>query len=185
MATINFKLRTYSKKSPPKTESKSIYLIFSYGRKKELRYSTGLELKDRRNWKKEEKEVNVILAEPNAKKINKRLRKIKDFIEEKYDELLVSQVEINNQILRNELDLFLGKKKTAPSSTSYKTLLECYKWYFEHFSRNPLPTTKKPLASGTIKSYKTSFDILKEFNDEVYALSYDKIMLGNINFTTI
>lgn len=171
MATISFKIR------PGTTDSASIYLIFSYGRKKELRYSTGYKVKDSANWNIDKQQVRLVLAEPQAKEINKNLRKLEDFFEQKYNELLLSHIEINNKVLRNELDIFFRKRKTSSSPSTFKTLLECYKWYYTHFEKNPLPTTKKPLAKGTIKSYKTSYHILKEFHENEYALSYDKITL--------
>lgn len=171
LATISFKIRTGT------SYASAIYLIFSYGRKKELRYSTGYKVKDFENWNKEKQQVKVVLAEPHSKSINQSLRKLESFLENKYHELLTSHIEINNRVLRNELDIFLRRKKTKVGPATFKTLLECYKWYYEHFAKSPLPTTKKPLAEGTIKSYKTSNQILKEFNDQVYALSYEKITL--------
>ena len=172
MATISFKVRS------GKTESASIYLIFSYGRKNELRYSTGYKVKDIQNWNSDKQQVKLVLAEPHAKEINKNLRELEGFFEQKYNELLLAHIDINNKVLRNELDIFLRKRKTATSPTTFKTLLECYKWYYTHFEKNPLPTTKRPLAKGTIKSYKTSYEVLKDFHGNVYALSYDKITIG-------
>lgn len=171
MATISFKTRSGISKTA------SIYLIFSYGRKKELRYSTGLKVKDYNNWNQEKQQVKNVLSESHSKAINQSLRKMEDFFENKYHDLLTSHIEINNKVLKNELDIYLRRKKTIQGTNTFKSLLECYKWYYEHFSKHPLPTTKKPLALGTIKSYKTSYEILKEFNDEVSALSYEKITL--------
>lgn len=176
MATLNFKLRSYNDDYRG-TQSKSIYLVFIYGRKKEFRYSTGLQLRDRDNWNAAKQRVNNVVAEPNAKSINEQLRKLESFFEDRYDELKSSRVEINNQVLRNELDIYLGKKKMHKSPSAYKTLLQCYKFYYTHYSTNPHPTTKRPLAKGTVKSYKTSYDILEEFHNEEYALSYERITL--------
>lgn len=171
MATISFKIR------PGKTKSTSIYLIFSYGRKKELRYSTGYTVNDFGNWNHDKQQVKNVLLEPNATKINQNLRNLYSFFEKKYEDLVLSHIEVNNNVLRNELDLYLRKKKSKTTSSSFKTLLECYEWYYEHYEKYPLPSTKKPLAPGTLKSYKTSFSVLEDFHNQVYALSYDKITM--------
>ncbi|MFD2588434.1 tyrosine-type recombinase/integrase [Croceitalea marina] len=175
MATISYKLRPGSNKAAP------IYLIFSYGRKKELRYSTGWKVKNPQNWDSRKQRLKVVVSEPLASKINQALQKLEIHFENKYNELIASRIEINNQVLRNELDLYLKKKKQKITLTSYKTLLECYEWYYEYYSVNPLPTTKRPLAIGTVKSYRTSFSVIKQFNDTVYAVNYDRI---NLNFYT-
>lgn len=171
MATVSFKIR------PGKTQSSSIYLIFSYGRRKELRYSTGLIVNDLKNWNLEKQQIRNVLAEPNSAKINEKLRNLHTYFENKYEELVLSHIDINNNILRNELDIYLRKKKSKTNPSTYKTLLECYKWYYEHYEKYPIPSTKKPLAPGTIKSYKTSYLILKDFHDNEYALNYDKITM--------
>lgn len=171
MATISFKIRKGTSKTA------SIYLIFSYGRKKELRYSTGYKVKDYNNWNQEKQQIKNVVAETHAKAINKSLTKLEEFFDNRYTELLTTNTEINNNVLKNELDIYLRRKKTNATTTSYKTLLECYKWYYEHYEKYPLPNTKKPLAPGTIKSYKTSYLVLENFHNEEYALNYDRITM--------
>lgn len=171
MATISFKIRK------GKTQGSSIYLIFSYGRKKELRYSTGYAVKNIKNWNHDKQQVKNVLEESNASKINERLRDIHTFFANRYEELILSQGEITNDVLRHELDIFLGKKISKITSSTYKTLLECYKWYYEHYEKYPIPSTKKPLSAGTIKSYKSAFKVLEEFNKIEYPITYDKITM--------
>ncbi|QLG44582.1 tyrosine-type recombinase/integrase [Costertonia aggregata] len=171
MATITFKPRPGKKKTTP------IYLIFSFGRKRELRYSTGFTISDISNWNFDKQRIKNVVSEPMSNKINQSLQQLELFFENKYNELLSARIDINNQVLRNELDLYLKKRKPRSTPSSYKTLLECYKWYYTYYSKNSLPTTKKPLALGTVKSYKTSYEVLKEFSDNVYAINYDRITL--------
>jgi hypothetical protein len=65
MVTINFKVRE------GKNDSGKIYLIFSYGRKKEFRYSTGWKVSNFENWNSEKQQLKTVISEPRAKK-NKR-----------------------------------------------------------------------------------------------------------------
>ena len=171
MATINFKIRQ------GKNKTCSIYLIFSYGRKKELRYSLGIKVQSKENWNRDKQRVKNVVAEPYASNMNKKIVQTQLFFEDKFQELANSGVNINNKILRNELDMYLGKKTGTATPTSFKTLLECYQWYYEYYSKHSLPTTKRQLAKGTIKSYKTAYKVIKEFNDDVYALTYSRINL--------
>lgn len=171
MATINFKIRE------GKNGSGKIYLIFSYGRKNELRYSTGWKVTNLDNWNLEKQQLKTVIAEPRAKRINTEIRDLESFFEKKYQELSDSRIEINNNVLRNELNLYFKKTTSKTTATSYKSLLVCYQWYIEHFTKNPLPTTNRPLAAGTIKSYNTAIKVIKEFNNDVYSINYDTITM--------
>lgn len=171
MATINFKVRE------GKTNTGKIYLIFSYGRKNELRYSTGWNVANLDNWNTEKQKFKMVISEPRAKLINTEIRNLQSFFEEKYQELSDSRIEITNTVLKNELNIYFKKTPTKTTATSYKSLLVCYDWYITHFSKNPLPTTKRPLALGTIKSYNTAVKVIKEFNNNVYAINYDTITM--------
>ena len=146
-------------------------------KKKELRYSTGWKLNDRNNWNVEKQRVKNVLAEPYGKKINSEISELESFFNKKYQELLDSRIEIDNNVLRNALNIYFKKTTTKTTSTSYKPLLHCYEWYIEHFAQSPLPTTKRPLAKGTIKSYRTAFKIISEFSEDEYALNYDTITM--------
>ncbi|MEK6152069.1 tyrosine-type recombinase/integrase [Flavobacteriaceae bacterium 3-367] len=172
MATISFKIRKGKKEVCP------IYLIFSYGRGKELRYSTGWKINSTANWNREKQRVKTVVSEPLSSKLNQSIQELEIFFLNKYNELVTDRIAITNQVLRNELDIYLRRKKIKVTSTSFKTLLECYEWYYTYFGSNPLPTTKKPLAKGTIKSYKTAFKTLKAFDNDMYALSYKRIDLN-------
>jgi integrase len=170
MASINFKIRK-------QYNSKSIYFVFNYGRRKELRYSTGWRLNDRNNWNKEKQRVKNVISEPFGKKINSKILELETFFNKKYQELIDSRIEVNNAVLRNELNIYFDKTTTKNTATSYKSLLPCYNWYIQHFSKHPLPTTKRPLAKGTVKSYNSAFNIITEFSSNTYALNYDTITM--------
>jgi len=73
MATISFKIRHGSKKEA------SIYLIFSFGRRKELRYSTGWKIKESKNWDAAKQRVKNVIAEDKVDRAGKvnHLRRMK------------------------------------------------------------------------------------------------------------
>lgn len=172
LATISFKIRPGQKEQTP------IYLIFSYGRRNELRYSTGWKVLNPKNWDKGRQRVRNVVAEPSSNHINEALKKLETFFLAKYFDLKKSNIEITNKALRNELDIYLKKRSPKKSVSSYKNLIECYEFYYEHFSKNPLPTTKSVFSDGTVRSYKTSHKLLKEFNESVYSINYDRITLN-------
>ncbi len=171
MATVSFKIRKGKKEVCP------IYLIFSYGRGNELRYSTDWKLSSPSNWNPGKQRVKNVASEPMSNKLNQSIQELEIFFFNRYNELVTDRIEITNLVLRNELDIYLRRKKTKVTPTTFKTLFECYEWYYTYFESNPLSTTKKPLAKGTIKSYKTAFKTLKEFDKNMYSLTYRRVNL--------
>ena len=57
------------------------------------------------------------------------------------------------------------------------SFLEFYEWFITHYSTMPIPTTGKPLAKSSIKTYRSCYTIIKRFNDEVYPLTYENITI--------
>ncbi|BFP41175.1 site-specific integrase [Flavobacteriaceae bacterium GF1] len=143
-----------------------------------MRYSTGWKVQNEKNWDKAKQRVKNVVSEPRSMPINEEINKLEVFFLDKYFELKKSNIEITNNSLRNELDIYLKKKKSKKNLSSYRSLLECYEFYYDHFAKNPLPTTKSSLSEGTVKSYKTSMKLIRQFNDEEYAINYDRITLS-------
>ena len=170
MATLTFSLREN------KNNSASIILVFSYGRKKLLRYSTGEKVKHISNWDDRRQKVKNVTDEPLKDRINSRLNKLKDFFEDKYDDLSNKKgIEVTNEVLKHELDIYFEKPKVKIKNDSFKEFIPFYKWYIDFYKTNPLPNTGKPLANSTIKSYKTALKIIEDFNKTNYNLTYNKI----------
>lgn len=163
-----------------KTKSASIQLFFNYGTKKRLRYSTGLKISDFKNWDVEKMRIKNVTAEIHKNEVNNRLTEIQGFIEKLYTGFITRGKSIDNVILKNELDVFLNRRKpTIEEKPRQLELLPFYKWFIEHYQKNPLVTTGKPMLSGTAKTYRNAYNILMRFNDSVYNLTYNKI---NIDF---
>ncbi|MGB0838390.1 MAG: tyrosine-type recombinase/integrase [Flavobacteriaceae bacterium] len=54
---------------------------------------------------------------------------------------------------------------------------EFYLEYIDTYSKLPLPNKTTPYSPNTIKTYKSIYKLLKEFQEEYYTLTFDKINL--------
>lgn len=172
MATFKFKLRKGS------GTSALIYINYSYGTAKRVRYSTGLKISNIKNWNVETQRVRNVQTEVNKVNINNKLNETQTFLEGLYSDLTINRgLDVTNQLLNNELDIFFKKKSRQANKTQFLEFFPFFDWFIKHHKSNPLPTTKKPLGSGTAKTYRNAYNLLKKFNDEVYTLKYDKLTL--------
>ena len=170
MPKLTYKLRK------GRSNSAKIQLHFNYGTNKRLRYSTGLEVLDYRNWDADKMRIKNVIAEVHKNDVNNKLNDIQSFLEKLYYRLtLTESVEVDNELLKNELNVILNKKIIKEDKLQKLELLPFYKWYIEYYQKNPLITTGKPMNKGTAKTYRNSYNILKRFNDSRYKLDYDKI----------
>lgn len=170
MAKLTFVLRT------GKSKSATIQLFFNYGTEKRLRYSTGLKILDFKNWDAEKMRIKNVAAEVHKNKVNNRLTEIQGFLEKLHTDYITSGELFDNDILKSELDIFLNRVKPSKEEKSiHLELLPFYDWYINHYLKNPLVSTGKPMGTGTAKTYRNSYNILKKYNDSVSKLSYDKI----------
>ena len=172
MPTLNFKLRQGKNTSVP------IYLIYSYGKDKRLRYSTGIKLLNSKNWNSDAQKVRNVVEEINKLAINNKLNETRAYLEKLYSKLTIDDhITITNDLLKNELDIFFKKKARKQTKDRFLELIPFFEWYLEHYKTNPLPTTKKSLGKGTHKTYNNALNILKKFNEDVYSLNYEKMTL--------
>jgi len=170
MAKLTFNIRKGVGKSA------TIQLFFNYGTKKRLRYSTGLRVSDYRNWDSDKMRIKNVTAEVHRNNINNKLTDIQGFLEKVYVKYAVTENKtVNNELLKEELDDYFNKSKAKDQQSERLELLPFYLWYIEHYQKNVLPSTGRPMSSGTAKTYRNAYTILQEFNDTQYSLSYDKI----------
>jgi integrase len=163
-----------------KSKAATIQLFFNYGTEKRLRYSTGLKISDYRNWDANKMRIKNVTAEVHKNNINNRLTEVQSFLEKLHTDYITNGESFDNDILKKELDVFLNRVK--PSNLEKPIILELlpfYDWFIEHYLKNPLVTTGKPMGAGTAKTYRNAYNILKRFNDTVSSLNYNKI---NIEF---
>ncbi len=166
--TINFTIREI------KDQKASIQLVHRFGRKKEVRYSTGRIINSVEYWNKSKQRVKLLNAQKDATKINLFLDKISVKVSEKLNELSFQNLNYSKTDVLNIFDEIFEKKsknKTTPN------LMECYEWYIEYFSKNPNPTTQKPLSNGTYRSFKRSFQIFKDFIKQYGFIDYNDVTM--------
>jgi len=167
---------TYVLRKGKNTKSASIQLFFNYGTNLRLRYSTGLQILNFKNWDDEKFRIKNVTAEVHKNDVNNRLTEIQSFVEKLYTGLITQDKTINNEVLKNELDIFFKKVKTTDDvKPKILELLPFYSWYINHHKKNSLPSTGKPMGLGTIRTYNNAYEMLKKFNDTSLNLTYKKI----------
>lgn len=175
VASLNFKLRKG-------TGSKaSIVLFFQFGKGNRLRYSTGYKVQNAKNWNQAKQRIKNVVQEENRLAINSKLDEIRAFLNKTYISLLDEYGnDLRTDQLKESMDSFLGKERKnndVGQRVKFLEFLPFFQWYLEHYKVNPLPTTKRPLGRGTIRTYKNAYNKLMRFNDNVYELNYNKITL--------
>lgn len=174
MATFTFELR----KGKGNTAQIQIRYTFGSGNDKRIRYSTGLSLINSKNWNVTSQTVKNVSEEVNKVNINNQLNKTRTFLEGLYSDLTINKdLEVTPQLLKSELDIFFKKKKRAEKKTRFLEFLPFFDWYIKNYTINPLPTTKKALSPATAKTYRNSYNIIKNYSAEIYNLNYERITL--------
>lgn len=169
MAKLTFKARKGTAKSAV------IQLFFNYGTNKRLRYSTGLKVSDFKNWDSTKMRIKNVVAEVHKNEVNNKLSEIQALIEKTYTDLAITKgVEVTNEMLKDELDIFLNKRIPTEKPQQLE-LLPFYKWFIEHYQKNPLVTTGEPMKKGTAKTYRNAYTILEKYSNTIHTLSYAKI----------
>jgi len=170
MASISFKLRQGT------NNLNKIYLHFNYGRKKQVRYSTGYGLVSDKSWDSAKEKVKNISAEPKSQFINAQIADLRSFAEGLLDDSARNKTVINPSIVKKQLDEFTSNEPIEEKKE--KDLIQYYQWFIDYYTTNSNPSTKKPLSLGTIKGYKTALVKLERFCKRKYKVSFDDISLS-------
>lgn len=174
MATFTFELR----KGKRNTAQIQIRYTFGSGNDKRIRYSTGLSLINTKNWNTTSQTVKNVSEEVNKVNINNKLNETRTFLEGLYSDLTINKdLEVTPQLLKSELDIFFKKKKRVEKKTRFLEFLPFFDWYIKNYTVKPLPTTKKALSPATAKTYRNSYNIIKNYSSEIYNLNYERITL--------
>lgn len=173
MATTKFRLRK------TKGNGANIQLEFHYGKNNRFRYGTGLSIQHVKNWDEKKMRIKNVTSEKFKTHVNNELNKLQTGIENFYmTTAITNKQKIDNSVLREYCDKFFNKLDTTKDKDEVISFLKFYDWYIEHYKSHPLPSTGKPLAPGTARTYKNAYNLIKRFNDEVYPLEYTTITLS-------
>lgn len=140
----------------PNKDKSLIYLYVYFGQKKPLKYSTS-KIIPVKFWNKEEQRVREVRDFLRAKSINNALDKYERFIESTFDGANI----LTADYLRNELDIFTGKKEKSGDGT----FLTYYKEYTDIHE-----------AKANIKSYVSTYNSLVK-------LMPANVKIGDVDYT--
>ncbi|WP_051286458.1 site-specific integrase [Salinimicrobium terrae] len=140
--------------------SQNIYIHFNYGRKKQYRYATGFSIKKAAHWDKQNNAVKNVLAEPDSSNINADLAELLTFSRQMLRDLEKGDIPFDNRIIKERLIKWNSKNG---GKQEVKYLTDHYKWFVEYYKSKPRPSTGRPLAESTLKPYKNTLRILKDY----------------------
>lgn len=110
--------------------------------------------------------VKVTNAYPANKELNARLQNIEDKTKDAIRELQNKGIELNNEAIKEKLDLLFRSYKDQTDKTNAKDLISFIDFFIE--------TSNK--ADGTKKNYKTTLKSLKEYEEKKRVkLLFDRI----------
>ena len=157
--TAKFKLRKGKKNN-------AILLDFRHGRKIRFRISTGLAFKkgSDKYWDNSRCKIKVPNDIPNSNYINSRLKEIEEEIEKivtsfiKEDKL--TQINCSKAIMK----IIKGDAEDVDENIkNTNNIVEFFDWFLDYYAKNNSPFTNKPLAAGTLRTYKNSKNYLRKF----------------------
>jgi len=170
MGSIKVKLRQ------GKGTTQNIYIHFNYGRKKNYRYATGLSVKKASHWDAESTSVKNVIAEPDSINLNADLSELLKFSRDLLRDLEKEEIPISNHILKLRIKQFKDKNGNKKEPLY---LTDHYSWFVENYKTKPRPSTGKPLAAGTLKTYNNTLRILKDYEEYInWRLAFQHITLS-------
>lgn len=169
MATIKFLLQS-------KSSSSNIYVRYSISRTINLKRKTGFVI-DSKNWSysKKSEALPIIERNENLKNLKSKLRKLKLFLEDAYNDASGSGVEFTPAWLQDQIDIFNNRKPLLE--------LDVLTTYIDKFlAEAPYKQNKKGevgLSAGRIANLKLFRNTILRYQQE--KLEGKKILLKNID----
>ncbi|APG65929.1 MULTISPECIES: site-specific integrase [Tenacibaculum] len=169
MANINFKLN--NGKATENGKEYSIYIRYRFGRKVDIRKAIGFKSKPE-DWNSEKQEVKNRIHLKNRVKVNNLIKTLIRRIEDFEDNLIQNGKQPDQKYVERNFKSFFGNNddKSIP-----KNLFD----FIDALQKRP--DIKKTKASGTLKNYLITENILKRFNKEVYKIDFDNIDIDFYN----
>lgn len=174
MASVRFNLKHKDKTISP------IFMCVYYGAfKKAINQTTGNEYQKTiylkyyisesvktEFWKKDICRVQVTNKYPANREINARLKDIEEKTLSIIRELQIKGVELNNDVIKEKLDLLFRSYKDKTDKTNVNDLISFIIFFIETSNR----------TIGTKKNYKTTLKVLKEYEEKKKVkLFFDRI----------
>lgn len=158
-----------------KLRQNRIYVHVNFGRKKQKRYATKYTVNEVKNWDKQKQRVKNVTSEPKSTLINRKLQELVLASEKLLDDCTRNNIPPSNELIKETLDV--ASNKTTLVAEPQMNLLEFYSWFINYYESNPHPSTNRPLSNGTIRTYRTAFKKLQEYNDTRCKINFEDITL--------
>ncbi|MDV7187635.1 site-specific integrase [Lutibacter sp. TH_r2] len=147
-----------------KSKQSLIYLFFTYGTKR-FKYSTGFK-SCFAHWDFKKQRIKNISSLTNKDEVNSSLKKYEEELLEKYRELYNEYGEaVNNQMLKDELDIIVRKKKKEPTNEELDFIGVCNKFITDK-GNSITPVTKRVYKQAIthLESYEKEKNVTLTFD---------------------
>lgn len=171
MAQFYFRLNK-GKKITNENKPQPIYFRYREGAK--VDYNASLKVKVLPStWDDNKQRIKNRSNIKDRQSINSLLARVENHFQDlinqnKSNGVTPSYTEVKNHFLK----LF---QDNAKEEQGQKAFMDYYESFIERAAIDIVPSTGKPLTNGTIKTYKTTYQLLKAFEAEVYNLSFEKL----------
>jgi integrase len=158
------KIRFYLRKS-----TKKYSINFEYRSSNgSIRYrtSTGYMIQNSKEWDNKKERLKIPSSVFGATDINTKLSEAIFKFNKSIsviDELNISESDIQKIVLNSFGKMSVAEKEKVKTESNKNNLISYYKWFLEYYSIHNSPYTKKKLAKGTLKTYKTGLSRLEEY----------------------
>jgi len=170
MPKTSFKLRCIAK------QNAEYYVIYSFIGSH--RNSTGIKLKSKDHWNKAKECIKQVNAEPEHKAKNRKLKNFDSHIAKEVDRYEANDIEINKEIAKEIVSSFnvSPQAKRIVKAFNFNDAFSEYIEGMETGSVVNINNDRVPYSLNTIKNYKSTYKLLKEFQEK-----YGVIKPSNIN----
>lgn len=147
----------------------------------EVRLSTGKKLTSSNSWDDKRQRVKNLVIEKESANINRWLTERHNILEKQLSGLEIANPDYTADHVRTILRIAFNKASDKEKATAIRSkkslpkLSELYAWYIKHFTINPTPTTQRPLAESSIKTFNVTKSKFIEFCKATKYYDYHEI----------
>lgn len=174
------------------SEKSTIQFEFRHGKNSRFRASTNFVINSDKDWDSNKQKMKLPSSTFNAKLINSKLSEFENQLNDLLYKENEKEIEIDSikSVFVKVFEIFekpISKFQSKPFGENQKNLdasknfVKYYEWYLEFYSKNNSPYSKKILTIGTLKTLRSTLNVIKKFliYKKIKRLNFDDI---NRNF---
>lgn len=174
------------------SEKSTIQFEFRHGKNSRFRASTNFVINSDKDWDSNKQKMKLPSTTFNAKLINSKLSEFENQLNDLLYKENEKEIEIDSikSMFVKVFEIFekpILKFQSKPFGENQKDLdaskdfIKYYEWYLEFYSKNNSPYSKKILTIGTLKTLRSTLNVIKKFliNKKIKKLNFDDV---NRNF---